>query len=79
VTREFEVPELVVGCELVRVTRATYRRIEQETIWCFQFRDREPLEVRGFISNPNSSDDPEQLDEAERFARALASRLGWTT
>jgi|ERR1700729_2322512 len=79
VTREFEVPELVVECELVRVTRATYRRIEQETIWCFQFRDREPLEVRGFTPNPNSPDDPEQFDEAERLARALASRLGWTT
>jgi len=69
--------QLVVTAHRLEVTEVAYRRADQHTRWDFRFRDREPLRVEGRMSYTGAADAAETVDQAEAFARALASSIGW--
>ena len=45
---------LVVRCNPLRVTEVCFERKDQNTLWDFQFRDRDPLRVEGRMDYPGA-------------------------
>ncbi len=68
---------LVVRCNPLRVTEVCFERKDQNTLWDFQFRDRDPLRVEGRMDYPGAPGAAETFDQREAFARTLASSIGW--
>lgn len=80
ITRETPTEEpgqLVVTSHRLHVTEIRHRRKNQDTVWDFRFRDRDPLRVEGRMGYPDAPDTAETFDRAEAFARALATSIGW--
>jgi hypothetical protein len=69
--------QLVASRQSAAVTDIRYWREGQTTVWRFDFRDRDPLEIDGRIHYRASPDEPETFDATEAFARSLAARAGW--
>lgn len=69
--------QVVVASHPARVTEVRYWRDGIKTYWHFQFRHRDPLVVDGRINDRAHPEDPETFDQAETFARSLATRAGW--
>lgn len=70
-------PQMVVRCHPVEITEVCHWRDDRRTYWRFTFkRVRENLEVRGTFNYAAQAGADETFDQAETFARALASKVG---
>ena len=68
---------LVVTAYRLGITEVSYRRKRQRTVWDFQFRDRHPLRVEGWVDDPGAPGAAGTFDQAEALGRALARSIGW--